>query len=109
MIGQSPKPKAIFPDMPRDTPFVGENGMIAPQWKNFFDQWSLAMQTFFKNEGLVIPQLSASDIASLGNTNASVGNILYDNTNNLFKGILLVTPGTLTTPPVTITKTFTLT
>jgi hypothetical protein len=109
MTIQTPKPKAIFPDMPRKTPLANKDGMISAEWENYIDQMTLALQTFFKPEGFVMPPLSASDIASLGNTNASVGNIIYDNTNQEFKGILLVTPGTPTTAPVTITKTFTLT
>ena len=52
-----------------------------------------------------MPPKPASEIASLGNISESIGNILYDSTNNQFKGIILVSLGP---PIVTTTKTFTL-
>lgn len=99
------KPTAIFPDLPREAPMVDKDGMMSEIWQFYFDQMTLALQTNFKPEGIVVPQETAANIALLGNTNASVGNIIYDSTNNVFKGILLVSAGP---PVVTTTKTFTL-
>jgi hypothetical protein len=100
------KQQAIFPDLPRDDQIVGKDGNITSSWKLYFQQLTMALQTNFKPEGLVIPPKIASEIADLGNISESIGNIIYDSTNNQFKGIVLVSLGP---PIVTITKTFTLT
>jgi hypothetical protein len=100
------KPDSIIPDLPRSNQVVDENGTLTIPWQLFFDQLIFALQTNLKPEGFVMPPVTAANIAMLGNTSASIGNILYDSTNNLFKGIELVTLGP---PVVTITKTFTLT
>ena len=105
-MAQTRKPQAIFPDLPRSNQIVDKDGYLNSDWQLFFSQLVMALQTNFKPEGIVVPPLSAANIANLGNTTASVGNIIYDTTNNLFKGIELVTLGP---PVVTITKTFTLT
>lgn len=108
-IQQTKTPNTIFPDVPRETPMIGKDGKATEPWLKYFDQLTVLLQQYFRNEGFAMPKLSATNIGNIGNTNASVGNIIYDSTNNLFKGILLVTPGTPLTPPVTVTKTFTLT
>lgn len=100
------KQQAIFPDLPRDDQIVDKNGNITSSWKLYFQQLTMALQTNYKPEGLVIPPKIASEIADLGNISESIGNIIYDSTNQQFKGILLVSLGP---PIVTITKTFTLT
>lgn len=85
MVTQVKKPLAIFPDSPRNIKVVDKNGYITPEFQLFLDQLILALQTNFKPEGIVVPQESASDITLLTGTQ-SVGNILYDSTNNAFKG-----------------------
>lgn len=105
-MSQSRKQQAIFPDLPRDKQIVDRNGNLTSHWDLFFQQLVMALQTNFKPEGIVIPPQSAANIANLGNTNGSIGNIIYDSTNNQFKGIILVSLG----PPITTaTKTFTIT
>lgn len=100
------KQQAIFPDLPRSDQIVDRNGNITSDWKLYFQQLTMALQTNFKPEGIVVPPKIASEIASLGDVSEAIGNIIYDSTNNQFKGILLVSLGP---PIVTITKTFTLT
>jgi hypothetical protein len=97
---------AIFPDLPRDNQVVDKDGILTPDWELYFTQLTQALQTNYKPEGLVIPPLSASNITNLGGISESIGNIIYDSTNNLFKGIVLVSIGP---PIVTATMTFTLT
>ena len=97
---------AIFPDLPRDKKMVDREGNVTAHWDLYFQQLTMALQTNLKPEGFVIPPKSASQIAELGNVSGAIGNIIYDNTNQAFKGILLVSLGP---PIVTITKTFTLT
>lgn len=106
MTTQTIHQQAIFPDLPRDNKLVDREGNVTAEWQLFFTRLIMSLQTNFKPEGFVIPPKSAADIADLGNVNESIGNIVYDNTNNIFKGILLVSLGP---PVVTITKTFTLT
>jgi hypothetical protein len=111
MINENEKQSAVFPDLPRDNNFLvkdreGNLTKINPDWLLFFQQLVMALQTNLKPEGFVMPPQSASNIALLGNISGSIGNILYDSTNNEFKGIVLVSLGP---PIVTATKTFTIT
>lgn len=99
------KQQAIFPDLPRDDQLVDKDGNITSSWKLYFQQLTMALQTNFKPEGIVVPPKIATEIASLGDISAAIGNIIYDSTNNEFKGIVLVSIGP---PIVTATKTFTL-
>lgn len=105
-MSQTRKQQAIFPDLPRDPLLVDKDGNITDPWNLYFQQLTMALQTNFKPEGIVVPPKPANEIALLGNVDESIGNIIYDSTNNQFKGIILVTLGP---PVVTITKTFTLT
>jgi hypothetical protein len=106
MTTQTNKQQAIFPDLPRDTQVVDKNGYMTSQWVLYFQQLTMALQTNFKPEGIVVPPQSASNIALLGGISSAIGNIIYDSTNNAFKGIILSSIGP---PIVTATKTFTLT
>lgn len=90
----SQKP-AIFPDVPRYEKMLDDKGMISDVWASFFDQLILSLQTNLKPEGFVIPQQSASNITLLTAT-ASIANIIYDSTNNAFKGNIAGTWKTFT-------------
>lgn len=105
-MSQTRKAQAIFPDLPRDKILVDKKGEITPSWFLYFQQLTMALQTNFKPEGFVIPALTAIDIGNLGDIAGAIGNIIYDSTNNVFKGIVLTSIGP---PIVTTTKTFTLT
>lgn len=84
-MSQTRKQQAIFPDLPRDKQMVDNRGYIKPAWDLFFQQLVMTLQTNFKPEGIVIPPQALTNINLLtGNT--SNNNILYDSTNNLFKG-----------------------
>jgi hypothetical protein len=85
MATQTKLPIAIFPDLPRMTPFMDERGMMHPLWQFYFDQLTLALQTQFKPEGYVIPPQTAANIANLTGVQSN-NNIVYDSTNNHFKG-----------------------
>lgn len=77
--------KALWPDLPRDQPLVDKNGMLTAVWQFTLDQLILALQTNLKPEGFVIPPQTAANIANL-TAEKSNNNIIYDSTNNLFKG-----------------------
>ncbi len=105
---QQPFPQAIIPALPRDPKIIDKTtGEINSSWYNFFQQLTLALQTNLNNEGIVIPPLSATNIALLGNKTQSIGTMMYDNTNNVFKGIVNVPQMDPNDPIVTQTVTFT--
>ncbi len=92
-----PKPKqSIFPDMPRSQRVVDENGNINYEWSLFFSQLSQALQVNFKNEGIVVPPLTAANIANLTNIK-SANNVIYDVTDFNFQGNLPLPTGSATT------------
>jgi hypothetical protein len=95
------KQVSIIPDLPRSQNVVDREGNLAPDWKLFFEQLIQALQTNLKPEGILFPQQTAANIALLTGI-GSLGNILYDSTNNVFKGNVLTAPNTFTW------KTFTL-
>jgi hypothetical protein len=91
----TPKPQAIFPDLPRNQKFLKEDGRVNDYWLIFFDSLISALQTNYKPEGIVIPPESATNITLLTGM-TSYNNILYDSTNNLFKGNIAGTWKTFT-------------
>jgi hypothetical protein len=82
---QTRKQQAIFPDLPRDPQVIDENGKMTEIWKWYFQSLTLALQTNFNPEGILVPSQSAANIALLTGIQSSA-NILYDSTNNEFKG-----------------------
>lgn len=58
-------PKSIFPDLPRETPAVDKDGNFSSLWGLGFSSLFQALQTNYKNEGIIFPNLSAADIASI--------------------------------------------
>lgn len=95
------KQVSIIPDLPRSPQVVDREGNLQPEWKLFFSQLTQALQTNLKPEGILLPQQMASNITLLTGV-ASKGNILYDSTNDVFKGNVQTAPNTFTW------KTFTL-
>jgi hypothetical protein len=79
------KQQAIFPDLPRDKRVVDEMGNITPSWDLYFQQLTMALQTNFKPEGIVVPPKPTTEIVQL-TSDASDNNIIYDSTSNEFKG-----------------------
>lgn len=75
---------SVIPDVPRQERFI-QNNDINYKWYLFFDQLVLALQTFLTSEGFVMPSQTATDISTYL-TNSPNGTILYDSTNNAFKG-----------------------
>jgi hypothetical protein len=57
--------QAIFPDLPREVPVIGENGDFAPLWSLGLSSLFQALQENFKNEGIIFPRLSAANIATI--------------------------------------------
>lgn len=102
MMAAAPlKPVSIIPDLPRSAEVVDDQRKLTSEWRLFFEQLILALQTNLKPEGILLPQQSAANIALLTGI-GSKANILYDATNNVFKGNVETAPNTYTW------KTFTL-
>jgi hypothetical protein len=95
MTTQVKKQVSIFPDCPRSKKIVDKDGNMNDEWYRFFDQLSLALQTNLTPEGFVMPQQSAANILLLTATQ-SIANILYDSTNDEFKGNIAGTWKTFT-------------
>jgi len=58
-------PKSIFPDLPREIPVINEDGDFAPLWSLGLSSLFQALQENFKNEGILFPALSATNIADI--------------------------------------------
>jgi hypothetical protein len=94
-VYQTQKQFSLFPDVPRGADFVGEDGKVSSPWLYFFDQLIYQLQQNFKPEGFVIPPQTADNITELTGA-ASNNNIVYDSTNNAFKGNIAGTWKTFT-------------
>jgi len=132
MTAQVAKQSAIFPDLPRDDQIVEEDGNGTSAWKLYFEQTTVALQANYSPEGLLLPPLSAADIATIqaiytpyigkplpqnDTTNGTQkfipdisGAMVFDSTNRVPKVFIITYDGS--TPPNILTaawKTYTLT
>jgi hypothetical protein len=131
MTQQKSKQSAIFPDLPRDNQVVDKDGNAQPHWELFFDQTVAALQSNYSPEGLLLPPLSAADIATIqaiytpfigmplpqnmaGGSGQSIpdisGAMVFDSTNRVPKVFVITYDGAV--PPNIVTaawKTYTLT
>lgn len=125
MATQGKKPQSIFPDYPRESPFVNKNGYLTPIWDLGLGTMFQALQTNFSNEGVTFPPLSIDDINTIqaiytpyiGHplpTNPPIpdisGKTVFDSTNRVPKQFIITYDSS--TPPNVLTaswKTFTLT
>lgn len=60
---QTKKPKTIFPDIPKDTKAIDQQGQFVPQWGLAFNNLFETLQQFFSNEGFGLPIMSLEDQA----------------------------------------------
>lgn len=113
-------PKSLFPDLPREAPIVDKHGQLDHLWSLGFASLFQALQQNFKNEGIVFPNLSATDISDiqalytpyighpLPNTLPDIsGQTVFDSTSRVSKQFIITYDGS--TPPNIVTaawKTF---
>lgn len=103
-------PQSIFPDLPRERPAINKDGDFSAQWSLGFSSLFQALQTNFKNEGIIFPNLSASNIATiqslytpyiglpLPNTLQDIsGQTVFDTTNRVSKQFVITYDSS--TPP----------
>ena len=114
MAGERPILQAIFPDLPREIPVIGENGDFAPLWSLGFSSLFQALQDNYKNEGIIFPRLSAVSIANIqaiytpligaplpNNIPDISGQTVFDTTNRVSKQFVITYDGSV--PPNVVT------
>jgi hypothetical protein len=94
-LTQKPSQKSLFPDIPRDEPFMDKSGNLNPQWLNYLIMQNDALQNYFSPEGYQIPNRTSAEIAQLtetpvdpptgAGTRVSNNNLIIDSTNNELK------------------------
>lgn len=107
-------PQSIFPDLPREVPVINKDGDFSPLWSLGLSALFQALQTNFKNEGIIFPNLSATNIADiqslytpyigspLPNTLPDIsGQTVFDSTNRVSKQFVITYDGA--TPPNIVT------
>ena len=65
MTTQTALPQAIFPDLPRESQAVDNNGNFTQHWSLGFSLLFQALQANFSNEGFKFPPLTATQIATI--------------------------------------------
>lgn len=65
MTTQSLIPQALFPDIPRDAHAVEKDGNFTQSWMLAFSSLFQALQKNYSNEGLRLPLLTATEIATI--------------------------------------------
>jgi hypothetical protein len=58
-------PQSIFPDLPREIPAVDKQGNFTALWSLGLSALFQALQQNFKNEGIVFPPLTATQMATI--------------------------------------------
>lgn len=123
MTTQTKKPQALFPDYQRANKLVDRDGYITDAWDLSLSSLFQALQRNFKNEGIVFPPLSSTDIATIQAIYTPLigsplpqsipdisGQTVFDSTNRVPKQFIITYDGAM--PPNILTaawKTFTLT
>jgi hypothetical protein len=69
---------------PVNIPMIGTNGVISPEWRQFFSSLYIFL-TPFQNV-IPVPSRSQDQINSL--TNVVNGYVVYNNTDNSFQGFV---------------------
>lgn len=108
---------SIFPDLPREVPVINKEGNFSPLWSLGLSSLFQALQANFKNEGIIFPNLSAANIASIQalytpfigfplprNLPDISGQTVFDSTNRVSKQFVITYDGA--TPPNIVTATW---
>lgn len=67
MVTQALIPQSIFPDLPREIPAIDKDGNFTMLWALGFAALFQALQKNFKNEGIVFPPLTQTQITAIQN------------------------------------------
>lgn len=106
--------QSIFPDLPREIPVIDKNGNFSPLWSLGISDLFESLQRNFKNEGIVFPPLSYSNIAIIQSIYTPFigvplpqyipdisGQTVFDMTNRVSKQFVITYDGAI--PPNIIT------
>lgn len=110
--------QSIFPDLPREIPVIDpKTGDFAPLWSLGLSSLFQALQENYKNEGILFPRLSATNIASIQaiytpligsplpqNIPDISGQTVFDTTNRVSKQFVITYDGSV--PPNIVTATW---
>ncbi len=107
-------PQSIFPDLPREVPAVDKDGNFSYLWSLGFSSLFQALQVNFKNEGILFPRLSSTEIAQIQSLYAPYiglplpdnlpdisGQTIFDYTNKVSKQFVITYDGSI--PPNILT------
>ena len=123
MVAPTKNPPTIFPDLPRESPAVDKQGDFSALWSLSLSSLFQGLQANFKNEGIVLPPLTATQIATIQaiytpligtplpqNIPDISGQTIFDSTNRVPK-VFIITYDNATPPNITAAswKTYTLT
>lgn len=94
--------RPIFPSMPHASPVVDANGNFNSMWLIGLSQLFQALQRNFKNEGILVPRLTQTQIDDIATSYASYvgsplppgvqdisGQLVFDITNNVSKQFVI--------------------
>jgi len=114
MTTQTKLPQSIFPDYPRDIPATTKEGNFTQPWSLAFNLLFQALQTNFKNEGILLPSLTLSQISTIEaiytpligsplpfNIPDISGQTIFDSTTRIPKVFIITYDGA--TPPNIVT------
>lgn len=114
---ENPILQAIFPDLPRERPVLDKDGDFSPLWSLGLSSLFQALQENFKNEGILFPRLTATNIANIEaiytpliggplpqNIPDISGQTVFDSTNRVSKQFVITYDGA--TPPNIVTATW---
>lgn len=65
MTTESKLPQSIFPDFPRESPVIDNEGNFTNTWNLGLSALFQALQVNFKNEGILFPSLTDTQISSI--------------------------------------------
>ncbi len=105
-------PQAIFPDLPRESPVIDNEGNFNQLWSLGFSSLFQALQENYKNEGILFPRLNATQINTIQSIYTPLiggplptnipdisGQTIFDTTNRIPKQFI-ITYDTATPPNI---------
>lgn len=114
MATQTKLPQSIFPDYPHEQQVVEKDGSFTSVWYLSLASLYQALQVNFKNEGILLPSLTADNIATIQaiytpligaplpqNIPDISGQTIFDSTNRVPKVFIITYDGA--TPPNIVT------
>ncbi len=106
MTTQTKLPTPLFPDLPHERQAVDQKNEFTNSWSLAFNDLFQALQTNFKNEGILLPSLTATQIADIQSIYTPLigsplpqtipdisGQTIFDSTNRVPKVFIITFSG----------------